>query len=210
MKKQIITILGFIFVLSCQTLPRRGYENIKARAFKTHIDSLKIVPESKLELKKFQRLTLGKEDLSLYYFMGSDSNKIESLYETAQIDIPKSGTYLITIESICSPLGFENLIFVPLLQVRDKLNNKKIEITQLSSELLPPSFRSSSLLKKTWIFNAEKKGSYLLLIYSDNTKLNFPLGQQSSMGYYGTLTYTVATFKSNVSGSFRVKVEELE
>jgi hypothetical protein len=209
MKKYLIILVGFSFILSCKTLPKKGYENIKANTFKTHIDSLKIVPESKLELTKFQRLTLGKEDPSLYYFMDSDSNRTESLYETAQIDIDKPGNYLITIESICSCLGFEKLIFVPLLEIRDKAERKKVEINPLNSELLEPSFTLSSRLKKTWILNAENKGSYLLLFYSDNTKLNYPLGQQSSFGYYGALTYNVSTFKSNVTGNFRVKIDEL-
>ncbi|WP_203296735.1 hypothetical protein [Luteirhabdus pelagi] len=210
MKRILLSLLGMIFILSCKTLPNKGYENIQANPVKTHIDSLKVIPEAKLELNKFERLTLGKEDLSLFYFTEESSGKIDSFYEAAQIDIEKPGLYIATIESICSCIGFEKLIFVPMLEIRRKIDDKKVKTIPQGTELLEPSFTLSSRLKKTWLFDAEEEGSYLLLFYSDNTKLNSPLGQQSSFGYYGTLTYNVSTFKSNVSGGFRVKVERLE
>lgn len=207
--KNLILLISVFLLVNCKTMPKKGYEQIKANSFKKHIDSLIISPKTKLEISKFQSLSLGSDDPTIYYNLDSNSEVIESVYETAQIDIDKPGIYSIEFESICYCLGFEKLIFVPLIELRYKEDNNKISVELLENRLLNPSFTLSSRLKKTWIFNAKERGSYLLLFYSDNSKLNYPLGQQESIGYYGTLTYTVSTFKSNVYGNFRVKINML-
>lgn len=210
MSKNLIFIFVTICLVSCNVLPRKGYKKLQANAFITPLDNLKIIPKVNLALSDFKNFNLGVEDPVLSYKTSSQKSEIISSYETAQIDIDKTGRYLIEFESICSCFGFEKLIFEPLLEIRNKNEYSKIDINLINNEILGPSFTLAARLKKSWMFNVTETGSYLLLFYSDNSELNSPLGQRPSFGYYGTLTYNVSTFKSNVSGNFRVKISKID
>ena len=154
---------------------------------------------------------MEKQNLALHYFNDSDSNKkIVSNYNNYSVELNNPGKYHIEIESLCSCIGFNKFLFIPLIS----LENENITAELTSTRMLEPTFSLPARLSRTWEIQIEQPRTLNFSIYSDNSNLDNVIYESSSMepyagnGYIGYV-HVESEIKAGFKGKYLIKISGL-
>jgi hypothetical protein len=173
-----------IFKASAQSTA--SHINSKGRISSISLDSIDYTNANKITIaKKIKNKIEDKNDKLHYDTNNEASDKIVSSYHNYTIDFEKSGEFEIEVVSLCSCIGFNKNLFVPMIKFEN--NDIKAEVTD--TKMLEPSFSLPARLTKTWKISIGQPMTLNFTIYSDNSKLKQVIYESSGLNSFATNGY---------------------